>query len=809
MKSSTTVQLMTLALVAAACSSSPGVGVSDSAPNSTTAPPTTEPGGTPGPGEGGGVGPVGFAPAPLQQFDDCATFLDHVRGEAAERVGPYGFGTGWHGPIDMFALEDAAAVDEVAASNGAPAATAPGSRAAGGDDTGGDGGAVSGTNVQVEGVDEPDIVKTDGDRVLAVANGVLHYIDIDPDGSGGTWRGSIALHELGTSYGFGHEIFVVGDRAFVFTQNDVFYGGHPIPMPVDDVVAAPPVEETVDGTVDAEEEFATPPADEVEPLPPVIVPDRGDEGPSLSIVEVDLTNPADLRVRNTMTIEGRYVSARATGTTARVVVTSPPDDLGFVYPSHPGSEDVAERTNREIVLASTVEDWVPTFALSGPAGTTSGQLAACGDIHAPAEFSGFEMLSIVTLDLGAELAAPTGTSSVMASGETVYASQDRLYVSTNKWNPWPTEQLDRPDRWPEEHYETAIHRFSIAGAGPAAYEASGAVAGHLLNQFSMNDRDGVLYAATTEGAPWTESSVSQIVALERNGDRLEPIGVVGGMGLGERIFSVRYVGELAYVVTFRQTDPFYVVDLTDPRAMRVAGELKIPGFSSYLHPIGERLVLGVGQDATDQGRVTGAKVSLFDVSDPADPIEVDVWTMPNSSSIAEFDHRAFLYWAPTNTVVLPLQSHGDRFAGAIVFDVSADGIVERGRITHSDADDGPVGRTDCEIVDVGDLGPDTELFWIGQEGGQVQLCGATDAGGATGLFCETIPVDEAQYFWEGSSEIDLTGVDRMELCWPDWNGYQVAVQRTMVIDGSVWTLSRERLQANDLDTLSRTAAIAL
>jgi hypothetical protein len=640
-----------------------------------------------------------------------------------------------------------------------------------------------------------------------------------------------------------------GNKAFVFAHGDGgYYGdfrGGPEPLPVDQVFIDEPTfideegstepNEGIDiGSGDAEEGFVSgfaaptieePPPEEgdIEPAPPEEEPPLPDQplprepngygGPSTRVFEIDLSNPDNLTITNTLSIKGRYISARSIGDTARVVVTSPPQELGFLYPSGPNTEDKAEEANQDIVRSSTVEDWVPTYDLTDSNGNvSSGQLVECSGIHAPADFGGFDMLSIVSLDLGGGLAAPTNTSSVMATGDTVYASQDRMYVSTNLWNPVIDEQTGA---WLDENYETAIHRFSIAGPGPATYEASGSIDGHLLNQFSMNDRDGVFYAATTKGAPWnSESSESQIVALEMNGDRLEQVGAVGGLGLGERIFSVRYVDDTAYVVTFRQTDPFYVIDIGDPRAMSVQGELKIPGFSSYLHPIGDGLVLGVGQDATDDGRTTGTKVSLFNVSDPSNPTEVDVWTLPDGFSDAEFDHRAFLYWAETGTAVLPLQSWSDQFAGAVVLHVDANGITEQGRISHTD-DAGASGQTDCRVLTADDLGPEegSELFWITEGGGQVQLCGANDQGGATGMYCDTIPVEELQYYVDsdanGGFDIDLTDVDHLEFCWADWNGYQVAVQRTMVIDGSLWTLSPERLQANDLNTLDRTAAINL
>ncbi len=705
-----------------------------------------------------------------------------------------------------------------------PAETSP---AGGTDDAAaGDGGTdFSTTNVQVEGVDEPDIVKTDGTRILALSeNGVLHYVDIDDEGAAGTKRGSVTIIDPSdpNGYSWGQEIFVSGDRAFVITRGERGFPG-PVPMPVDEVFVdevAPEqtttiVEEVDDG--DAEAQFADDDVVVIDPIPtePFPGPGRG-FGPTTTVVEVDLSNPDDLRIAGSLTLEGNYISARSIGDTARIAVTTPPTQLGFLYPSSPNAEESAAEANRQLVRDTTVEDWIPGFSLTSADGAQSdGALVDCSGIHAPAEFAGFDMLSVVTLPLDESLAAPAATTSVMATGDTVYASQDRMYISTNEWVQ-PT--LDEQERgvW-EENYQTGIHRFTLPSDGAAVYEASGTVDGHLLNQFSMHDRDGTFFVATTTGTPWSSrQSESQIVAMQPNGEVLEQIGRVGGLGRGEQIFSVRYVDDTAYVVTFRQTDPFYVVDLSSPTDMVVRGELKIPGVSNYLHPISDTLVLGVGQDATDQGRQTGSKVSLFDVSDPGDPREVDVWTLPGATSDAEFDHRAFLWWAPTSTAVLPLVSWSDQFAGAVVLNVTEDGITEQGRISQRDDAEQPTGVTDCRVLtsdDVPGLDEESELFWVFQEpGSQFQLCGSDDEGGATGYSCEVIPVNDIDdYFWtSGEFPLDLTGVDRIEWCWQDggFDGYSERIQRTLVIGDQLWTMSPTGLQANDLATLDRTTAVA-
>ncbi len=179
-------------------------------------------------------------------------------------------------------------------------------------------------------------------------------------------------------------------------------------------------------------------------------------------------------------------------------------------------------------------------------------------------------------------------------------------------------------------------------------QATGEVPGQLLNQFSLDEHEGNLRVAVTFGDSWfvgrTGGSASDVYVL---GGDMRELGSVKDLGKTERIYSVRFVGNRGYVVTFRQTDPFYVLDLADPKAPRLAGELKIPGFSSYLHPLAPNRVLGVGQEA---GQV---KLSLFDVTDPANPTEAAKYMLDDYWSEVSQTHHAFLQDAKHGVVFIP------------------------------------------------------------------------------------------------------------------------------------------------------------
>jgi hypothetical protein len=269
-----------------------------------------------------------------------------------------------------------------------------------------------------------------------------------------------------------------------------------------------------------------------------------------------------------------------------------------------------------------------------------------------------------------------------------------------------------------------IHQFSLDDGTGASYVASGEVQGRLLNQFAMSEYNGDLRVATTTDnwGNFGDQSESTVYVLRPNGTDLEQISSISGLGKGEQIYSVRFIDDVGYVVTFRQIDPLYVLDLSDPANPVLDGELKIPGYSAYLHPVGEGLLLGVGQDATDEGRTTGTQLSLFDVSDPANPQRISTLPIGGQSEV-EWDHKAFLFWEPDGTIVLPVspgwsdcgpavdclaKGINDAGGGAVVAELDGRELKARGTISHTNPNNqgcwNPLQRSiviDDELVTVG------------------------------------------------------------------------------------------------------------
>ena len=402
---------------------------------------------------------------------------------------------------------------------------------------------------------------------------------------------------------------------------------------------------------------------------------------------------------------------------------------------------------------------------------------------------------------------------VLASGQTVYSSLDRFYVATTKWVEAEISEEDFSE-W-SESYSTDIHAFSISTEAPAQYAASGIVQGSLLNQFSMDEHDGYLRIITTTGSPWDECNLSesQLVVLEEQESALMKVGQVGGLGKGESLYSARLLDDIGFAVTFRQIDPFYVLDLSDPTNPEVVGELKIPGFSTYLHPIDENYVVGIGQSATDEGRVLGLKVSLFDVSDKTDPRETATWTMNDANSPAEWDHRAFQIYG--QMIILPVQSWSGNVNGAVLLEVGEGKISYVGEITHETESTGPV--SDCRELTANEFEGTEIEFWIENASHYYQLCSATDTGGYEDSWCESIPLSELDNWFGGESEeisavllgIGAVDGDRIEECWVqpfDWN---LQIQRSLIINDVLWTMSWGQLQSNLLDGLETASVVTI
>ena len=562
--------------------------------------------------------------ARLQSFGSCGTLLAYARKHTLPLVGPWGFGGVSGG------------------SGGVPAAATSGVARAGEADTSGVD--FSTTNVQEEGVDEPDIVKSNGSTLFAVRGDRLVAVDVR--GAKPKLVGTLQLPATAS-----YELLLHGERLLVLSR-----GGFV-------AIDAQP------GGVSASSSLA---------------PYRQ----QTNLIEVDVGDPSAPRIVRSLTLDADYVSARLVGTVARIVtVSGMPQALPFVTPadSTPEATAAALARNRAVVKTARLGSWVPSYKVKGRRGETLARrpLVQCRNVRHPAVYSGLGLVTVLTVDLRKGL-APIDSDSIVADGRTVYASQDSLYVATQRWLAQPvTEGTSEPPR-----VTTAIHKFDISDPASTTYKGSGTVSGYLLSQWALSEHKGVLRVASTEAPAWwgtgQEESESSVTTLGERDGALVQLGRVAGLGKGERVYAVRFIGDTGYVVTFRQVDPLYTLDLSTPSRPAVLGELKIQGYSAYLHPLGDDLLLGIGQDATAEGRVLGTQLSLFDVSDLRHPVRIRQHALGSSWSEAEGEHHAFLWWGPSRLAVLPVVSYADKpFAGAVGFRVARAGIDEVGRVTHT------------------------------------------------------------------------------------------------------------------------------
>ena len=283
-------------------------------------------------------------------------------------------------------------------------------------------------------------------------------------------------------------------------------------------------------------------------------------------------------------------------------------------------------------------------------------------------------------------------SSYIGAGEDVYASENNLYVTQTKREYDMSVGFDGISIF---ELTTEIYKFKLKGSN-VIYMCEGEVPGSVLNQFSMDEKDGYFRIATTNSISWNdEEDTNNLYVLDEN---LNIVGKVENLAPGERIYSVRFMGKRAYMVTFVETDPLFVIDLSDPTNPKVLGELKIPGYSNYLHPYDDNHIIGIGEDTTtvDYGygnvvKTTGMKMALFDVTDPTNPIEMYTTKIGDQGTYSEalYNHKAFLFSKEKNLLAFPVTIRDDStgnyktIQGAIVYNLDLEnGFNLKGLISH-------------------------------------------------------------------------------------------------------------------------------
>ena len=534
----------------------------------------------------------------------------------------------------------------------------------------------SDTNRQVADVDEADIVKVgdEGRKLYVIRGNGFHDFDSWP-ASQTSKVADLAIE------GGAMEMFVAGDRAVVFSSvynvealddGDLCQGysyGGPEPGLAD-----------IDGSYYCGRSF-------------------------VKITIIDLSGDSPEVVRE-IYVDGWYTSSRRHDNIVRAVVQSSmqrpgtvPNLYEIVYngAAYPESRDaeillayVWAAEAKQAILATTLDDWLPVWG-ERIDGEIQPQPVQCSDFYSPEPgLTNYGLTQIVGINMAND--DPTRITSILGQASQVYSNGEAMVLTQPDWTYF--ERGVNSDR-------TAVHRFAVSFEEQRTpYQGSGFVQGVVNDQFSIDERAGIIRIATTRTtwqdrtddmlAPdvWIPPTTDNLVStLRLNGDALELVGSTPPLAEGERIFSARFLGDLGYIVTFRQVDPLFAIDLSNPEKPIVLGELKIPGFSDYMHPLGNNHLLTIGRDVDEETQWdNGTALQIFDVSDPAKPKLAHKALVGEGFSEANHNHKAFNFYADKGLLAFPFVSYEGNFSSTLeLWDVNAkSGFNRRGAVDHSD-----------------------------------------------------------------------------------------------------------------------------
>lgn len=645
------------------------------------------------------LAPIGDENAGLQKFASESEFEAFVTDQVAARNG-------------MYAVIEDVDFDFDGAFPSAPGDIEDSLAGVGSDEAapGTDDGGFSGTTIQEVGVDEADVVKTDGRFVYVVNGDRLHIVDADQVST----MAELAQVPL---RGIALDLYLHDDQVIALSQS---YGGH-------FVVGIPAMGSGVSGSMGATEpavgmepdsmggsdgNAVAPPADEIGSSDDVIADGPVEfeyQRPQAYVTVIDVSQQAVPRVLSTTAFDGMISSSRMIDGRLHLVMTNPPT---FFY-------DVMPMLGRPEMQASSIDvrAMLPKYERTDENGeVVSGDVVTWRDVYRPIHADGFGVSTLVSMDVSE--GGMFRAVGVVADPALIYASTEALYMTD--------AQFDFNGQVRET---TRVYKFNFTDEGMIAV-AAGVVKGRVLNQYSMGEHAGNLRVATTsrETVGGIEP-VNNVYVLGQDGDVLEILGAVERLAPGEQIQSARFVGDRGYLVTFEQIDPLFTLDLSDPASPVVVGELKVPGFSTFIVPMDEDHLLTVGQYIPGTSGAffpTGVQLSIFDVSDFANPVLSHIQVVDEGSYVyseALWNPKAFTYFAEGGLVALPvsIQPAVD-FPELIDTDGFIDDVVDAVTDMPGSGDPGDLpdggsdmlidlltGQTDGDDVDLSDLLPDDVL----------------------------------------------------------------------------------------------------
>ncbi|MFQ5490932.1 MAG: beta-propeller domain-containing protein, partial [Phycisphaerae bacterium] len=512
-----------------------------------------------GQGGGGGGGSGSTTPeqgvAELARFESAQELEDYFKGQILEQNQRF---MGFRGLEDGEFLDEAptAGGDDLAgAADGDSAADASAAPEAGAAQAGD--GDFSGTTIQEEGVDEADVVKTDGQYIYVMTGQQLRIVSAQPPDA----MQLLASFDL---EGYGRDLYLVGDLAVALTSNaGVFlpvggFGIDAVGLP-----AGPRQEEPFIGIDGAD----------------FIVEPWYRPRPQTVVSVIDVSDRSDPSLVWQTAFDGSISASRMIDGVLRLVLANFPDYYYDVLPL--GAEE------DELGLPDIDLDvLLPDFVSLGPDGQTRrGNVVEFDGFFRPVDPDGFGVTTIITMDT--DTPDQFDAVAVVAEPGLIYASTEALYLT------------DTDYYFDFRRVNTDIYKFAFTPQS-VNLVAAGQVPGRILNQYSMGEYQGFLRVASTTDQLfiWETGeqipSTNAVYVLGEQDDALAVVGSVEDVAPGEQIQSARFLGDRGYVVTFVQIDPFFTLDLADPLNPRIVGELKLPGFSTFITPMDQDHVLTVG-----------------------------------------------------------------------------------------------------------------------------------------------------------------------------------------------------------------------
>ena len=495
------------------------------------------------------------------------------------------------------------------------------------------------TNVQVQGVDEGDIVKTDGNYIYHVNRERVVITKVDAPEN---MKVVSTLEYIDKNLN-PQELYLYDQRLIVIGTSRAYF---PVRIMENEIQK------------------------EIYPAP------RSSQR-SVKVLVYDMTDRANLKLLREVELEGDYVSSRKVGSALYLIAN---DRLN--YNRIQNNEKNITPSYRDTALK---EDYINI---------------GYDSIHYFPSTIHNNYMIVAGIDVEGNDAA--NVSTYLGAGENIYASTGNLYVAVSNYS--------RTYGRSASEDSTQLYKFAMKDA-QVTYLCKGEVPGTILNQFSMDEKDNTFRIATTKGNVWATGERISKNALYILDSMLSITGRVEDMAPGEKIYSVRFMGDRAYVVTFKTVDPLFVIDLKDPEKPAILGALKIPGYSDYLHPYDENHIMGFGKDTVEikgQAYYLGMKVALFDVTDVTNPIQKFSEMIGDRGTDSELlsNHKALLFSREKNMLAFPvtlmeikdsyenvkmsnsLQYGEFAFQGALVYQLDLEkGFQLKGKITHLTEED--------------------------------------------------------------------------------------------------------------------------